>query len=140
VRIVRSILAVFVGFLVFAVFIRMLNLFLGVAESGGAVMNFLLLSVTWTVAAAVLAGYTVARTAGSHEFPHAAALGLLMVIVSVASMRHEGIRQPGWYQTTIAGCGPISAMIGAAIRVLTKGRQAENRTTNRNTSGDASRR
>ena len=135
-RIVRSVLAVVIGFLIFAVFIRMLNVFTGIAESGGAVMNFLVLSVTWTVAAAVLAGYMAARIAGSREFPHAAALGLLMVIVSLASMRQEGINQPGWYQTTIAGCGPISAMIGAAIRLLTKGRQ----TANRNTSADASRR
>jgi hypothetical protein len=136
VRIARSVAAVVVGFLIFAVFIRLLNLFTGLAADGGAVMNFLLLSVIWTVAAAVLAGYTAARVAGSREFPHAAALGLLMVIVSLASMRLEGIRQPGWYQTTIAGCGPISAMIGAAIRLLTKGRQA----ANRNTSAEASRR
>jgi hypothetical protein len=136
VRIARSVAAVVVGFLIFAVFIRLLNLFTGLAADGGAVMNFLLLSVIWTVAAAVLAGYTAARVAGSREFPHAAALGLLMVIVSLASMRQEGIRQPGWYQTTIAGCGPISAMIGAAIRLLTKGRQA----ANRNTSAEASRR
>jgi hypothetical protein len=136
VKIVRSVVAVVVGFLVFVVFIRMLNVFTGVAAEGGAVMNFLLLSVTWTVAAAVLAGYTAARIAESREFPHAAALGLLMVIVSLASMRQEGIAQPGWYQTTIAGCGPISAMIGAAIRLLTKGRQ----TANRNTSADASHR
>ncbi len=135
-RIVRSVGAVVVGFLMFAVFIRLLNVFTGVAESGGAIMNFLLLSVTWTVAAAVLAGYMTARIAGSREFPHAAALGLLMVIVSLASMRQEGVSQPGWYQTTIAGCGPISAMIGAAIRLLTKGRQ----TANRNISADASRR
>ena len=135
-RIVRSLLAVVVGFLVFAVFIRLLNWYTALATDGGAVMNFLLLSVTWTVAAAVVAGFLTARIAGSREFPHAAALGLLMVIVSLASMRQEGIRQPGWYQTTIAGCGPISAMIGAAIRLLTKGRQ----TANRNTSAEASRR
>jgi hypothetical protein len=140
VRIVRSVGAVVVGFIVFAVFIRMLNVFTGVAESGGTVMNFLLLSVTWTVAAAVVAGYMAARIAGSHEFPHAAALGLLMVILSLASMRQEGIREPGWYQTTIAGCGPIAARIGAAIRLLTKGRQTADRTANRNTSPDASRR
>ena len=135
-RIVRSVGAVVAGFLIFAVFIRVLNVFTGLAESGGEIMNFLVLSVTWTVAAAVLAGYTAARIAGSREFPHAAALGLLMVVVSLASMRQEGVSQPGWYQTTIAGCGPISAMIGAAVRLLTKGSQ----TANRNTSADASRR
>jgi len=140
VKIVRSVGAVVAGFLIFAVLIRMLNVLTGFAESGGAVMNFLLFSVTWTVAAAVVAGYTAARVAGSREFPHAAALGLLMVILSLVSMRQAGIKQPGWYETTIAGCGPISAMIGAAIRLLTKGRQTANRTANRNTSADASRR
>lgn len=135
-RIVRSVVAVLVGFGVFLVLVRMLAAFTGGLEAGGAVMNFLLLSVMWTVAAAVLAGYAAARLAGSHEFPHAAALGLLMVILSLLSMRQEGIRQPGWYQTTIAGCGPISAMIGAAIHMLTKRRQ----TANRNTSAEASRR
>ena len=56
-------------------------------------------------------------------------MGLLMVVVSLVSMRLEGISQPGWYQTTIAGCGPISAMIGAAIRLLTKRRQIPNGNT-----------
>ena len=99
-------------------------------------MNYLLLSVTWTIVAAILGGYVTARLAGSHEFPHAAAMGLLMVGVSFLSMHQEGISQPGWYQTTIAGCGPISAMIGAAIRLLTKRRQ----TPNGNTSAPAIRR
>jgi hypothetical protein len=51
-------------------------------------------------------------------------------------MRQEGVSRPGWYQVTIAGCGPISALIGAAIRLLTK----PNQTANSNTSGAASRR
>jgi hypothetical protein len=136
VKIVRSAVAVLVGFLIFIVFVRILAAFTGGLEAGGAVMNFLLLSVIWTVAAAMVSGYTTARLAGSREFPHAAALGLLMVVVSFLSMKHEGMAQPGWYQTTIAGCGPLSAMIGAAIRLLTKPRQ----TANGNMSPAASRR
>ncbi len=135
-RIARSVFAVLVGFGFFLAVIRMLAAFTGSLEAGGAVMNYLLLSVAWTVAAAVLGGYITARVAGAHEFPHVAAVGLMMVAASFVSMRQEGIAQPGWYQTTIAGCGPISAMIGAAIRLLTKGRQTENR----NTSAPASRR
>jgi hypothetical protein len=134
-RIARSLLAVLFGFGFFLAGIRMLAAFTGSLDAGGAVMNYLLLSVSWTVAAAALGGYLTARIAGSHEFPHVAAVGLLMVVASFVSMRQEGIAQPGWYQTTIAGCGPISAMIGAAIRLLTK-RQTENR----NTSAPASRR
>src|SRR5207248_6896237 len=85
-------------------------------------MGYMVVSVVWTVAAAVLAGYVTGRSAGSHEFPYSAGLGLLMVIVGVISMRQEGATQPGWRQIAIAGCGPISAMIGAALRVLTKTR------------------
>ena len=135
-RLARSLFAVVLGFGFFLAVIRLLAAFTGNLEAGGALMNYLLLSVSWTVAAAVLGGYLTARIAGSHEFPHAAAVGLLMVVASFVSMRQEGIAQPGWYQTTIAGCGPISAMIGAAIRMLTRRRQTENR----NTSAPASRR
>jgi hypothetical protein len=120
VKIVRSVVAVLAGFGVFLIFVRILTAFTGGLENGGPVVNFLMLSVCWSVAGAVLGGYTTARLAGAHEFPHSAALGLLMVVVSLVSMRQEHIAQPGWYQTTVAGCGPISAMIGAAIRLLTK--------------------
>src|SRR5690242_2690216 len=108
VRLARSLLAVGVGFIVFFAIVRALSAFEGSLEAGGAVLNYLVLSISWTVAGAVISGFVAARIAGSHEFPHAAALGLLMVIVSVVSMRLQGIAQPGWYQTTIAGCGPIS--------------------------------
>ena len=135
-RVVRSVLAVLVGFGVFFAIVQMLNVFTSGLDASGAVMNYLVLSLTWTICGAVLSGYITARLAASHEFPHVAAVGLLMVVVSFLSMRQEGIAQPGWYQTAIAGCGPISAMIGAAIRVLTRSRQ----TANRNTSAPASRR
>lgn len=133
----RSVLAVGVGFIVFFVMVRAMSAFEGSLEAGGAVLNYLLLSISWTIAGAIIAGLITARIAGSREFPHAAALGLLMVIVSIVSMRQQGIAQPGWYQTTIAGCGPISAMIGAAIRLLTKQRTQP---ANRNTSAPANRR
>ena len=117
----RSVVGVLFGFGVFLAIIRMLTAFAG-SLTNAAPANYLLLSVTWTVAAAVLGGYIAARIAGGHEFPHAAAVGLLIIGMSVLSMRQEGASRPGWYQITIAGCGPISAMIGAAIRLLTKPR------------------
>jgi hypothetical protein len=104
--------------------------------TNAAPSNYLLVSLVWTITAAVLGGYITARLAGSHEFPHAAAVGLLIIAMSFISMRAEGASRPDWYQITIAGCGPISAMIGAAIRLLTKPRQ----TANSNSSGAASRR
>jgi hypothetical protein len=139
-KIARSVLGVLFGFGVFLAIVQMLSAFAG-SLTGGTLSkpapgNYLLLSVTWTVAAAILGGYVAARIAGAHEFPHAAAVGLLMIGMSFLSMRQEGVSRPGWYQVTIAGCGPISALIGAAIRLLTK----PNQTANSNTSGAASRR
>jgi hypothetical protein len=118
VKIARSVVGVLFGFGVFFAIVQMLSAALG---------NTLFLSMAWTIVAAILGGYIAARLAGAHEFPHAAAVGLLMVGMSFLSMRQAGTSRPGWYQITIAGCGPISAMIGAAIRLLTKPRL--NRTT-----------
>jgi hypothetical protein len=135
VRIARSVVGVLFGFGVFFAIVRMLSAFAG-SMSNTAPGNYLLLSLTLTVVAAVLGGYVTARIAGAHEFPHAAAVGLLIIAMGFISMREEGAARPDWYQITLAGCGPISAMIGAAIRLLTKPRQ----TAKTNTSGLASRR
>lgn len=122
-RVVRSLVGIATGVGIFFVAIR--------ALSGAG----LLLSVTGTIAAAIASGYITALIAGAHEFPHVAAVGILMVGTGFVSMLQEGAAKPGWYQITIGGCGPISAMIGAAVRLLTKPRQM----ANSNTSAPASR-
>jgi hypothetical protein len=122
VKISRGILAIVCGFIVFVAIVRVTAAFAGTLSPDAAPMTYMVLSIVWTVAGAILAGYITARIAGSHEFPYSAALGLMMVILGVVSMRQEGVAQPGWRQIAIAGCGPISAMIGAALRVLTKTR------------------
>jgi hypothetical protein len=120
----RSVLAVVFGFIIFFAIIRMLAALAGTLSPDAPAMGYLILSTAWTITAAILAGYITARIAGSHEFPHSAALGLLMVVVGIVSMRQEGVTQPGWHQIAIAGCGPVSALIGAALRVLMKPRSA----------------
>jgi hypothetical protein len=142
-KIARSVLGIVFGFGIFLVIVQMVSAFTGSLATGTlsntVPVNYLLLSLTWTVAAAVVSGYITARIAGAHEFPHTAAVGLLMIGMSFLSMRQEGASRPGWYQIAIAGCGPISAMIGAAIRLLAKSRQ-DSTAANSNTSGDANRR
>ena len=129
-KVVRSLLSVCLGFAVFFGIVRGMTLVVGSgpdtsgAYTNGPVMNYLIESLSWTVGAALISGFITAWIAGSREFPHAAALSLLMVIASYVSMRQEGISQPGWYQTSVAGCGPLAAMIGAAIRILAKQRRA----------------
>jgi hypothetical protein len=110
VKIVRSIAGVLFGF----------ALFLGIVHFFS--VSSVLSGITTTVAAALLGGYVAALIAGAHEFPHAAAVGMLMIGTGFVAMRQEGATQPGWYEIAIAGCGPVSAMLGAAIRLLTKAR------------------
>jgi hypothetical protein len=118
-KVARSLAGVLFGFLVFFAIIRMLSAFAG-SMTNAPPAGYLWLSLAWTVGGAILAGYVAARIAGAHEFPHAAAVGLLIILMSFVSMRAEGASRPDWYQITLAGCGPISTMIGAAIRVLTR--------------------
>jgi hypothetical protein len=122
----RSLAAILAGFVVVALVIGILTPV--VARSFG-VENFksfslpvLVATVGYCVVAAIAGGYLTAWIAGRRELPHAAGLGLLMIAMSVISMRQNGEARPGWYETTIAGCGPVAAFFGAAIRRLTKGR------------------
>ena len=131
----RGLAGVLLGFGVFAGLIRLLPGFTEPLASAPA-STYLFVNIVWTVVAAIIGGYLAALLAGSHEFPFAAAVGMLIIGVGLMSMRQEGATRPGWYHITLAGCGPISAMIGAALRVLTKRRQP----ANSNTSAEAIRR
>jgi hypothetical protein len=122
VKIARSLLAVAVGFGLTMGLIHLLSLWTGRAGNYSTTMNYFLASLTATIFAAMFGGYVTAFIAGSHEFPHTAAVGLLMIAMSFVSMRQSGATIPGWFETSVAGCGPLSAMIGAALRLLTKRR------------------
>lgn len=86
--------------------------------------GYMLASVAWTVAGALSGGFIAGWIAGSRELPWSAGVGFLLVLLSVVMMRRQGTAQPGWYETAVAGCGPISAIIGGAIRLLTKPRRS----------------
>ena len=85
--------------------------------------GYMVASVGWTVLAGVAGGFLAAWVAGSREFPWSAGVGFLLVVLAVIAMRHQGASQPGWYETAVAGCGPVSTLIGGAIRLLTKARR-----------------
>lgn len=111
-KFVRGIAGVLLGFGFFYFVARYL------AASG----SDLWISLAATIAAGAIGGYIAALVAGSHEFPWAATVGLGIVGMGVASMREAGIDRPGWFQIAIAGCGPMSVMVGAAVRLLTRRR------------------
>jgi hypothetical protein len=117
VKVARGLVAVFGGYGLMMLILR----FFGPGPEGTG-MNYFVVSAAWTVCAAMLAGFATAWIAGTHELPYASALGLIMIAMSVVAMRNEGASRPGWYETSIAGCGPIAAMLGAAVRMLVRRR------------------
>ncbi len=117
-KVARGLIAVFAGYGVMVLILR----FFGPGPEGTG-MHYFLVSAMWTVCAAMLAGFVTAWIAGERELPYASGLGLIMIAMSLVAMRNEGASRPGWYETSIAGCGPIAAMLGAALRMLLKPRR-----------------
>ena|SRR5690242_16555648 len=112
----KSLWAVAAGCLVM---IAILNGFAPAAGNASGA-NYFLLTVTSTVVGAIAAGFVTAFFAGHHEIPHAAGVGLLMIAWGLWSIHRQGIIRPGWIETIVGGCGPVAAMTGAALRMLTK--------------------
>jgi len=122
-RFVRSVTSVLIGFVFVLLALRLLPLASGEPDALVQREGFQFLSLVWTVGAAIIAGYLTALIAGRHEYPHAATVGLLLIAASFVSMRQQALVRPGWYEITIAGCGPMAAMVGCALRLLTKPRR-----------------
>jgi len=110
-KLVRGLAGVAIGFGLFVAALRMLS------PSDGLALN-----ASCTIAAGLVCGFITALVAGSHEFPWAATDGMLMIAAGFITMKQQEMLQPGWYEMTIAGCGPAAALLGAALRLLTKPR------------------
>ena len=122
----RSTLAVLVGFAVMAGILIVITP--PMARAFGAedfrTLNqaFMLVNLLYTAAAAILAGFITAWIAGRKEIRHASVLGLLMIVAAFVSMRGQAEATPGWYEVVLGGCGPIAALVGAALRILVRSR------------------
>jgi len=120
----RSLLGILVGFAVFALIAGLLTPVVsrtfGVENFESFSMGLLFATLGYVIVAAALGGYLTGLIAGYRELPHAAALGLLMIGLAFLSMRQHQLAQPGWYEATLAGCGPIAALFGAGLRRLTR--------------------
>ena len=110
----RSLLAVAAGYAVMLAIMR----FFAPAPSEG--MSYFLISAACIAAASMFGGLITAFVADGHEFAHAAGLGFVMIVMSVVSMLQAGEPRPGWYETSIAACGPMAALLGAAIRMFVR--------------------
>ncbi len=132
----RSLLSVVLGFGLFFGALQLLPFVIEKAGADSEASSYLLISVAVTIVAAVLCGMLTGLIAGTHEFPHVATVGMLMIGLSLYTMKGMAISRPGWYQISIAGCGPVSAMFGAGICVFLRVRQSV--AAKAKTSGDAS--
>lgn len=121
-KLLKSVAAVAVGFALFLVAIRFIPARTDIEIPGTTALQFLVVSVSCTIAAALVSGFVTAMIAGRREIPHASLLGMLMIGASFISMLQAGKTHPGWYETAIGGCGPVSAVLGAAVRVLSRKR------------------
>lgn len=124
----RSILAVVVGFALMAGIVMAVTPVAARAfhaEDFRALNQaFMMVNLAYTSLAAILAGFVTAWIAGRKEIRHASMLGLLMIAASFVSMRQQGQETPGWYEVVMGGCGPIAALVGAALRMLVRSGQA----------------
>ena len=118
-KIVRSILSIVAGFVLILALLRLWPLVTG-PDIPGESQGFGFPLLFWTIGASVAGGYAAALLAGTREYAHAATVGFLLVMASFVSMHQQALARPSWYEITVGGIGPISAMIGCALRILTK--------------------
>ncbi len=77
--------------------------------------TYLVANLGCSAVAAFLGGTLTARIAGHDPLVHGGALAMLMVLMSVTSMRQARDLQPRWYQLTLMTVMPVIALLGAWI-------------------------
>jgi hypothetical protein len=124
---VRSVLAVLIGFVVMAVLVMIttalaMRFVLRVPFSemrGGTTLALSPAYVATNVAAsgiaAVFGGYTAGVIAHHDQIAHGIALAALMVVMSLVSMKPSGAAQLGWYRVVLVTVMPALAVGGAAL-------------------------
>ena len=116
--ILRSILAVFSGFLTMAVAVMLLTplaVKLMHQKVGAPTSGYLAVNVAYSLLAAVAGGFVTARIALSHPLLHGVLLAAFMCAMGALSyVRNRGM-QPLWYQVLLFFVPPLCAIAGAAL-------------------------
>ncbi|HYL79137.1 MAG TPA: hypothetical protein VEU96_33410 [Bryobacteraceae bacterium] len=114
----RSVLAVLGGYATMAFVVI---LFTGIvkmlapawmAMEGKPAASYLAVNLTYSFVAALLGGYVAAWIAARLPVQHALALGVLVLLGSIASAMQTGDRQPRWYQAALAILMPLAVVLG----------------------------
>jgi hypothetical protein len=79
----------------------------------------LLLTLVANAVCGMVGGYVAARIATRQPILHAAALGVLMLVVSIAATVFFWDRAPAWFHLTTLALTVPTAMLGGKIRTLT---------------------
>jgi len=112
----RSVTAVVVGYLVFAVSAALLFLVSGRDPHQQQDISFVVLSVVYGMVFAGAGGYVAGTIAGRKPRLHGAAVGLVVALGATASL----LAQPGagsrWSQTTALVLMAPAALVGGIVR------------------------
>lgn len=125
----QSLLAVIAGFAAMAVIVMIATALAALllvpggmramAAPGAALpRRYLTANLSGSTLAAFAGGMITARIAPTAPIGHGVALGALMVVMSLVSMRQAGGTQPRWYQLTLMVGMPLVAIAGAWWTVL----------------------
>ena len=113
----RSVIAIVVGYLIFALSAVALFQLTGQRPHEAADPMFILTSVVYGFVFAVIAGYTAARLAPRHPRRHAAAVGLVIAVGAILSLVMSGSHTESWSQVAaIMFMAPGAAAAGALVR------------------------
>src|SRR5690242_11818415 len=112
----RSVVAVVIGYLVFFASTVLLFQLTGRDPHAPASTGFMLLSILYGVVFAGFSGYAAARVAGRYEFEHSLAVASVIAAVGAASL----LTRPGgsviWTELAALLCMAPSAMAGGWFR------------------------
>lgn len=81
---------------------------------------YLALNITYSFAAAVVAGWVAARLAPRRPLTHALAVAMCMILLSMGGSGAEAGATPGvpgWYGTVLLVLMPVGALAGGWLRV-----------------------
>jgi hypothetical protein len=114
--IMKSLLAVLAGYLVFGVSTILLFAVAGVDPRQEPELGFRIWSTFYGIFFAFTGGYVAARIAGRREIAHASAVACLLAVIATVSL----IAQPGhsslWSQIAALGFMTPAAILGGVLR------------------------
>jgi peptidoglycan/LPS O-acetylase OafA/YrhL len=112
----RSILAVFVGYLIFGVSSILLFLIAGVDARQTPELGFRIWSTLYGIFFAALGGYAAARIASRKELWHASAVAIILALLATISLVVQPTESSIWSQIAALGFMVPAVILGGILR------------------------